>query len=90
MTKFDALNSRSDETEDRHIAGKAVTQYEDFGITAGNIALSRDTPRIRMLAGSLSTMKPVRILVAKSIIIMVRIATMFALRRCVGRLGREV
>jgi hypothetical protein len=71
ITRFDTLNSRSQETEDRHIAGKAATQYEDFGervaYTAGDTVLSRDATRTRILAGSFSTRKPVSMLVTKPI-----------------------
>lgn len=74
MTKFDTPNSRSDETGYRHIAGKAAHPIRRFrgkgGIAAGDTALSRDAPRTRMLPCSLSTRKPVRILVSKPIITM--------------------
>jgi hypothetical protein len=71
ITRFDTLNNKSDITGDRHIAGKAATQYDDFGeraaYTAGDTALRRDAARTRILAGSLSTRKSVSMLVAKPI-----------------------
>ena len=74
MARVDTLNNRSVETGDRHIAGKVATKYDDLGervaYTAGDTALSRDATRTRMLAGSLSTKKLVRMLVTKPIVTM--------------------
>lgn len=69
FAKFDRLNSRSDETHCWE-GGHPIRRFRGRGgITAGDTALSRDAPKTRMLAGSLSAKKLVRILVSKLIII---------------------